>query len=96
MIEIISLQEKEQHAYFIWFCSYICIINAKKYNLPNIFILVLKNQTYKNLLKNMLGFETDFEIIQYFIAYDPSICKSKYCSKFLNSKHFKKIQHTFR
>jgi len=96
MTEIISLQDKEQHAFFIWFCSYICIINAKKLNLPNIFILVLKNTSYKSLLKHMLGFETDFEIIQYFITYDPSIVKSKYISKYLNSKNFKKIQHTIR
>ena len=39
---------KETAHAFMGFCSFISIINNKKVNLPNIFILLLKDSKFKN------------------------------------------------
>lgn len=85
-------ESRETEHNFLCFCSFLCIINGKKLNLPNIFLEVLKNNSYKVILKNLLSIDTDFELFKFFIVYDASISKSKYISKFLNSKEGKKLK----
>lgn len=85
-------ENSEENHNFLCFCSLICIINAKKLNLPNIFLLVLKNEAYKSLLKYMLTIDNDFDLFKFFINYDSSISKSKYISKYLNSSQGTKIK----
>lgn len=82
----------ENNHNFLCFCSLICIINGKKLNLPNIFLLVLKNETYKNLLKYLLTINNDYDLFKFFIDYDATISKSKYISKYLNSSQGTKIK----
>ena len=77
---------------FLCFCSLICTINGKKMNLPNIFLLVLKNDAYKILLKYMLTIDNDYDLFKYFIDYDATISKSKYISKYLNSNQGTRIK----
>ena len=77
---------------FLKFCSFVCIINNKKMNIANIFLLVLKNSSYRDLLKLALDVDTDLQIFRYFIRYDASLSKSKYISKFLNSKEGIKLK----
>lgn len=91
-VEEDSYESKETEHNFLCFCSFLCIINGKKLNLPNIFLEVLKNSNYKIILKDLLCIDTDFELFKFFITYDPSISKSKYISKFLNSKEGKKLK----
>ena len=77
---------------FLCFCSLICLINGKKLNLPNIFLLLLNNDAYKGLLKHMLTIDNDFDLFKFFIDYESSISKSKYISKYLNSTQGIKIK----
>lgn len=60
-------------------------MNGKKLNIPNIFLLVLKNEAYRSLLKYMLTIDNDYDLLKFFIDYDPKISKSKHITKFLNS-----------
>ena len=85
-------EKKENYHNFLCFCSLICIINGKRLNLPNIFLLILKNETYKNLLKCLLTIDNDYDLFKFFIDYDASISKSKYISKYLNSKPGTKVK----
>jgi hypothetical protein len=85
-------EKKENEHIFLCFCSLICILNNKKLNLPNIFLLVLKNETYKNLLKYLLTIDNNYDLFKYFIDYDSSISKSKYISKYLNSSQGTKVK----
>lgn len=87
-----ELENNELNHNFLCFCSFICIVNGKKLNLPNIFLLVLKNETYKSLLKYMLTIDNDYDLLKYFIDYDYTISKSKYISKYLNSNQGTKIK----
>jgi pantothenate kinase len=87
-----NAERNETNHNFLCFCSLICIINAKKFNLPNVFLLVLKNEAYKSLLKYMLTIDNDFDLFKFFIDYDSTISKSKYISKYLNSTQGTKIK----
>ena len=86
MDDSLSITQKETNHLFLCFCSYICIINNKKLNLPNILLLLLKTLHYRIIFQELLSVETNLEIVQTFIKYDPTICNSKYLSKYLNSK----------
>lgn len=87
-----DLEKNELNHNFLCFCSLLCIINGKKLNLPNIFLLVLKNETYKSLMKYMLTIDNDYELLKHFIDYDYTISKSKYISKYLNSNQGTKVK----
>lgn len=63
-----------------------CMLVGKRLNLPNIFLLILKTPKYKQVLKDLVSIDTDFELFKLFIEYDPTLSKSKYISKFLNSR----------
>jgi hypothetical protein len=76
--------EYEQEFRMLTFCSFLTIISGKKLNLPNIFLLLLKNKNYRDLIKSMLDIDNDFYLFKMFIDYDPTLYKSKYISKYLN------------
>lgn len=88
----LDTEKKENNHNFLCFCSLVCIINGKKLNLPNIFLLVLKNETYKNLLKYLLTIDNDYDLFKFFIDFDSTISKSKYISKYLNSSQGVRIK----
>ena len=87
-----DLEKNELNHNFLCFCSLLCIINGKKLNLPNIFLLVLKNETYKSLMKYMLTIDNDYDLLKHFIDYDYTISKSKYISKYLNSNQGNRVK----
>ena len=89
----LDTDKKENNHNFLCFCSLVCIINGKKLNLPNIFLLVLKNETYKNLLKYLLTIDNDYDLFKFFIDFDSTISKSKYISKYLNSNQGLSLIH---
>jgi hypothetical protein len=88
----LDTDKKENNHNFLCFCSLVCIINGKKLNLPNIFLLVLKNEAYKNLLKYLLTIDNDYDLFKFFIDFDSTISKSKYISKYLNSSQGVRIK----
>jgi len=79
-------QLKETTHIFMGLCSFVSIINNKKINLPNIFILILKNKKLRDFYKLLLDIETDFELVKMFLYFEPSLYKSKYIMKYINSK----------
>ena len=77
---------------FLKFCSFVCILHGKKLNIANIFLIVLKNSNYRELLLLALDVDTDLQIFRYFLRFDVSLSKSKYISKFLNSNEGLKLK----
>ena len=77
---------------FLKFCSFVCILHGKKLNIANIFLIVLKNCNYRELLRLALDVDTDLQIFRYFLRFDVSLSKSKYISKFLNSNEGLKLK----
>jgi hypothetical protein len=61
-------------------------LKGKKLSIQNVFIQTLSSEKLKGILKDILNLDTDYELVKVFIDYDSSICKSKYVTKFLNSK----------
>ena len=82
---------KEMAHAFMGVCSFVSILNNKKVNLPNIFILLLKDKKLRTLFKEQVDIDTDFEMVKLFLFYDPSLHKSKYIMKYINSSKNKLI-----
>jgi hypothetical protein len=79
-----KMVELETMHNFLSFCTFIYIINGKKLNLANIFLLCLKNEAIKKLYKKVLEVDNDFYAFKMFFEFDPTLYKSKYIMKFLN------------
>tara|TARA_R100000951_G_scaffold8193_1_gene7436 strand:+ start:9638 stop:9919 length:282 start_codon:yes stop_codon:yes gene_type:complete len=75
----------ERDHYLRCFCSFMTVLAGKRLNLPNVFLLLLKNKNYRDVFKMLIGAETDYEIFLIFIQFEPSLAKSKYISKYLNA-----------
>lgn len=67
------------------FCTFVSQIKGKRLSLQNIFLVVLQEPKIRKLLKQALSIEADQEVIKVFIDHDPSIMKSKYIAKYINS-----------
>ena len=78
------IHEETEHL-LLCFCTFCSMLKAKKLSLQNIFILVLQEERLRNILKDLLTIETNFDIVKLFIDFEPAITKSKYITKFLNS-----------
>ena len=85
---ISKIEDEESKNLFIIFCSLVSILNNKKINLANIFLLLLKAKKVLELYMRVCEFDTEFEGLKYFLEYDNSIHKSKYIKKYLNSSCF--------
>jgi hypothetical protein len=85
---ISKIEDEESKNLFIIFCSLVSILNNKKINLANIFLLLLKEKKVLELYMRVCEFDTEFEGLKYFLEYDNSIHKSKYIKKYLNSSCF--------
>jgi hypothetical protein len=86
-----ELEYNESLHLFKTFCSYLCIVKSKKLNIANILLLYLQDNNVRNLFKVLLSVYTDFEAIKLFLEFDPTLYKSKYIMKYLNSSKGKKI-----
>ena len=78
------IKEETEHL-LLCFCTFCSLLKGKKLSLQNIFILVLQEKKLRNILKDLLTIETNFDIVKLFIDFEPSITKSKYITKFLNA-----------
>ena len=78
-----TLERKDNIHKFLSLCSFISICENKKVNLANVFLLVLKEKKYRELFKESLILESNFEVVKLFLQHDPFLYKSKYKTKFL-------------
>jgi len=67
------------------FCTFCALLKGKKVSLQNIFLLVLQNEDLRVILKELLGVDSDIEIVKIFLEFEPSLTTSKYITKFLNA-----------
>jgi Na+-translocating ferredoxin:NAD+ oxidoreductase RnfA subunit len=81
-----TLEKKDIVHKFLSLCSFISICENKKLNLANVFLLVLKNKKYRDLFKEILIIESNYDLVKLFLQHDPYLYKSKYITKFLK-KH---------
>tara|TARA_Y100000401_G_scaffold112328_2_gene111616 strand:+ start:55 stop:330 length:276 start_codon:yes stop_codon:yes gene_type:complete len=77
------LEKKDRTHKFLSLCSFISICENKKINLANVFLTILKEKKYRNLFKETLHLESNFELVKLFLSHDPYLYKSKYITKFL-------------
>jgi len=80
-----ALIKNETEHLLLCFCTFCSLLKGKKLSLQNIFILVLQEDKLRNILKELLTIETNFDVVKLFIDFEPAITKSKYITKFLNS-----------
>tara|TARA_R100001224_G_scaffold112017_1_gene93454 strand:+ start:343 stop:639 length:297 start_codon:yes stop_codon:yes gene_type:complete len=80
-----SLIKDETDHLLMCFCTFCSLLKGKKLSLQNVFILVLQEKRLRAILKELLTIETNFDVVKLFIDFEPSITKSKYITKFLNS-----------
>jgi Na+-translocating ferredoxin:NAD+ oxidoreductase RnfA subunit len=79
-----TLEKKDIVHKFLSLCSFISICENKKLNLANVFLLVLKNKKYRDLFKEILIIESNYDLVKLFLQHDPYLYKS--ITKFLK-KH---------
>jgi hypothetical protein len=65
-------------------------LKGKKLSVQNVFVQTLQEEKLKNIMKEILNLDTDYEVVRIFLDFDPSIAKSKYVTKYLNSRGTKK------
>ena len=81
-----NLMEDETDHLFLCYCSFVNNLKGKKLSIQNVFIHTLEEEKLKNILKMVLTLDTDQEIVRIFLDFDPLIAKSKYVTKYLNTK----------
>jgi hypothetical protein len=81
-----DLIEEESTHLFLCSCTFIMNLKGKKLSIQNVFIQVLSNEKLKTIMKEVLNLDTDFELVRVFLDFDPTIAKSKYVTKYLNSQ----------
>jgi len=80
----VDITKRELDHLLLCFCTFCCLIKGKKLSLQNIFVIVLKEEKLRKMLKILLTVETDFEMVKIFIEFEPQIAESKYITKYLN------------
>ena len=80
-----TLIHDETEHLLLCFCTFCTMLKGKKLSLQNIFILVLQEKKLRDILKELLTLESNYEMVKLFIDFEPSITKSKYITKFLNA-----------
>lgn len=86
-----NLLEYELNHLFYSYCTFITLTSAKKYNLANILLLLLQDKSLREFFKKYCDVQSDIGVVQTFLKFDPSLYKSKYVMKFLNSSKKKII-----
>jgi len=81
-----SIIDRESEHILLSFCSFCTLLRGKKLSFQNVFILILQDEKLRNILKDILGIDSTYEVVKLFLEYDPTITKSKYITKYLNTK----------
>lgn len=79
------IRDETEHL-LLSFCTLCSLIKGKKLSMQNIFIIVLHEERFRNILKELLCIDNNYEVIKLFIAYEPLIAVSKYVTKYLNTQ----------
>jgi hypothetical protein len=82
--------EEETNHLFLCFCTFVNTLKGKKLSVQNVFVETLKDEKLKNIFKMILSLETDQEVVREFLNFDPSIAKSKFVTKYINSTNKKR------
>jgi hypothetical protein len=80
------IMDQESEHILLSFCTFCTLLKGKKLSLQNVFLLVLQNEDLKFILKELISIDSDIEIVKLFLEFDPTIAKSKYITKYINSK----------
>lgn len=80
-----SITTYEFNHLFYSFCTLISLLQTKKMNLANIFLLLLQNPNVRILFKEYCDFENDYLAVKSFLQFDTGLYKSKYIMKYLNA-----------
>ena len=81
-----NLVEAESNHLFLCFCTYVMNLKGKKLSIQNVFVNTLQEEKLKTIMKLVLDLDSDYEIVRMFLDFDPSIAKSKYVTKWTNSR----------
>jgi hypothetical protein len=79
--------DQESEHILLSFCTFCTLLKGKKLSLQNVFLLVLQNEDLKYILKELISIDSDIEIVRLFLEFDPTIAKSKYITKYINSRN---------
>lgn len=79
-----DITKRELEHLILCFCTFCCLLKGKRLSLQNIFVLVLKEEKIRKLIKTLLTVDNDFEMVTMFIEFEPQIAESKYITKYLN------------
>ena len=79
------MMDYELNHLFLSFCSFVSLMNTKKLNMANVFLLTLKDPKLRELCKRYCIIKTDHALVRVFLQFDPNLYKSKYITKFINS-----------
>jgi len=82
-----NLIDEESTHLFLCFCTFVMNVKGKKLSIQNVFIQTLSSDKLKTIIKEILNLDTDYELVKVFLDFDPMIAKSKYVTKYLNSKN---------
>jgi hypothetical protein len=85
-----NLISEESDHIFLSFCTFVMNLKGKKLSVQNVFVQTLQDEKLKNVAKTMLSLDSDYELVKVFLEFDPSVAKSKYVTKFINSQNKKK------
>tara|TARA_R110002051_G_scaffold174664_1_gene244853 strand:- start:4144 stop:4419 length:276 start_codon:yes stop_codon:yes gene_type:complete len=77
------LEKKDIVHTFLMLCSFVSMCENRKINLANVFLLVLKEEKYRELFKELLIIDNNFGLVKTFLQHDPYLYKSKYITKYL-------------
>lgn len=79
-----NLIETESDRLFTCYCTFINNIKGKKLSTQNVFVETLSTPKFKNILKEILNLDTDYQVVRLFLDADPTLAKSKIVINFLN------------
>ena len=80
-----AIINNETEHLLLCFCTFCTLLKGKKISLQNIFVLILKDEKLRNILKELLTVDNSFELVKIFLHFEPSIAQSKYITKYLNA-----------
>jgi hypothetical protein len=80
-----NIEQEESNHLFLCFCTFVMNLKGKKLSIQNVFIQTLQSEKLKNIFKEILNLDTDFELVKVFLDFDPTIAKSKYVTRWLRT-----------
>ena len=86
-----QVYKKEYDHLFLSFCTLVCHVHNKKMNLPNIFIVLLKNRELRDVFKQLISIESNYDLFKKFLEYDSTLYKSKYIKNFINDNNIEEL-----